>query len=82
MVGRKQQQRVYHPIGDLALKERTFDLEPLVNTAIMTRSDVVAALHAKENAEAQFRVAKANRVPDLTASLTAARASRPARPIS
>jgi cobalt-zinc-cadmium efflux system outer membrane protein len=69
LVGRKQQQRVYHPIGNLALKERAFDLESLVNTAVITRSDVVAALHAKENADAQFTLAKANRVPDVTASL-------------
>jgi cobalt-zinc-cadmium efflux system outer membrane protein len=69
LVGRKQQQRVYHPIGNLALKERTFDLESLVNTAVIERSDVVAALHAKENADAQFTLAKANRVPDVTASL-------------
>jgi len=69
LVGRKQQQRVYHPVGDLALKERTFDLETLVNNAVITRSDVVAVLHAKENADAQFTLAKANRVPDVTASL-------------
>jgi multidrug efflux pump subunit AcrB len=59
----------YHPIGNLALKGRTFDLESLVNTAVIERSDVVAALHAKENADAQFTLAKANRVPDVTASL-------------
>jgi cobalt-zinc-cadmium efflux system outer membrane protein len=69
LVGRKELLRVYHPIGNLALRERTFDLETLVNTAILTRSDVVAALHAKENADAQFSLAKANRIPDITASV-------------
>lgn len=69
LAGRKQQMRAYHPLGNIALKTRTFDQENLVNDAVAHRSDVIAAMRAHENAEAQLKLTEANRVPDVTASL-------------
>jgi cobalt-zinc-cadmium efflux system outer membrane protein len=69
LVGRKVQVRAYHPLGNLALKKRTFDQEALIADAVAHRSDVIEAMRAHENAEAQLKLVKANRVPDVTASL-------------
>ena len=56
------------PVGNLEAPPRTFSLEELVNEAVTRRGDVVAAQYALENASANYRLAHANRIPDLTIS--------------
>jgi cobalt-zinc-cadmium efflux system outer membrane protein len=68
-MGKRHQTLGLHPLGNLALKLRTFDQESLVADAVAHRTDIIVALRAHENALAQLRVAEANRIPDVTAAL-------------
>ncbi len=54
------------PTGRLQIPARQFSLDALVAKAVSSRSDVIAAAHKLDNARAEYQLAKANRVPDLT----------------
>jgi cobalt-zinc-cadmium efflux system outer membrane protein len=53
-------------VGNLDIPQRTFTLDDLIARAVSTRSDVIAASTALETARAQYKLAQANRIPDLT----------------
>jgi cobalt-zinc-cadmium efflux system outer membrane protein len=55
-----------HPSSDLKITERNFELVPLLEGAMQTRPDVVAARHIHASALASVGLARANRLPDVT----------------
>lgn len=69
LAGRREQTEPYYPLGKLALEKRAFNQDSLIADAVEHRSDVIASMHAFENAKTQMRLLLANRVPDVTASL-------------
>src|SRR5271156_31563 len=56
------------PVGNLERPPRTFSLQELVDRAVNSRGDVVAADYVLENARANYRLAQADRIPNLTLS--------------
>ena len=54
------------PSSDLKISERSFDLAVLLDRAMHTRPDILAARHTYESARASMRLAHANRLPDVT----------------
>ena len=56
------------PTSELTIPDRKFDLAILLQHAMQTRPDVLAARHAHESALASVNLAKANRLPDVTLS--------------
>jgi len=56
------------PVGNLEGPARTFSLQELVKKAITSRGDVMAAEYTLQSARAKYKLAKANRIPDLTIS--------------
>ena len=69
LIGQRNQPRLYSPSWNLAMRVRTFDQEKLIAEAVADRSDVIIAMRARANAEAQLKLTEANRVPDVTASV-------------
>jgi cobalt-zinc-cadmium efflux system outer membrane protein len=66
LLGSQQRDGLLCPEGNLDIPQRTFKLDDLIARAVSTRTDVIAASTALETARAQYRLAQANRVPDLT----------------
>jgi outer membrane protein, heavy metal efflux system len=64
LIGAHQSEGLIAPIGNLEQPPRDFSLEDLTSKAIANRDDVVAARYALESAQAQYRLARANRIPD------------------
>jgi len=69
------------PVGNLEGPARTFSLQELVAKATSSRGDVLAAQHALQGARAAYRLAEADRVPDLTVSGAYAHLTRVTNPI-
>ncbi len=67
LLGKPSAQRP-RPTSELAVADREFDLGILLQHAMQTRPDVLAAEHAHESALASVGLAKANRLPDVTLS--------------
>ena len=66
LLGSQQRDGLLRPVGNLDIPQRTFTLDDLIARAVSTRSDVIAASTALETARAQYKLAQANRIPDLT----------------
>jgi outer membrane protein TolC len=64
-MGAARPQGLIAPEGNLEGPPRAFSLQALVEKA-MSRSDVVAAEDQLEEAHAQYQLARANRIPDVT----------------
>jgi cobalt-zinc-cadmium efflux system outer membrane protein len=56
------------PSSDLKIGERNFDLVDLLERAMQTRPDLMAARHVHASALASVGLARANRLPDVTVS--------------
>ncbi len=69
------------PTGRLQIPPRQFSLESLLAKAVFSRSDVIAAARQLDNARAEYQIAKANRVPDLTVGGAYAHETRITNPI-
>jgi cobalt-zinc-cadmium efflux system outer membrane protein len=54
------------PEGNLEREAETFSLAQLVERAVTSRSDVVAAQYTVQSARAGYQLAKAARIPDVT----------------
>jgi outer membrane protein, heavy metal efflux system len=54
------------PKGDLEGVTESFSLPQLIDRAVTSRSDVIAAEYAVQSARAAFQLAKAARIPDVT----------------
>jgi cobalt-zinc-cadmium efflux system outer membrane protein len=66
LLGSQQRDGLLRPLGNLDIPQRAFTLDDLIARAVSSRSDVIAASIALENAHAQYRLAEVNRIPDLT----------------
>jgi outer membrane protein, heavy metal efflux system len=66
LLGSQQRDGLLRPGGNLNIPQRSFTLDDLIARAVSTRTDVVAASTALETARAQYLLAQANRIPDLT----------------
>jgi outer membrane protein, heavy metal efflux system len=64
LMGEHQSEGLIAPVGNLEQPPRDFSLEDLTSKAVANRYDVVAARYALESAQAQYRLARANRIPD------------------
>ncbi len=73
--------RLVAPTGRLQIPVRQFSLESLVAKAVSSRSDVIAAARQLDSARAEYRIAKANRVPDLNVGGAYAHVTRVTNPI-
>jgi cobalt-zinc-cadmium efflux system outer membrane protein len=69
------------PKGDLEGVTQTFSLAQLVDKAVTSRSDVVAAEHSLQSAQAEYQLAKAALVPDLTITAGYSHLTRVTNPI-
>jgi outer membrane protein, heavy metal efflux system len=69
------------PQGDLKRETETFSLTQLVERAVTSRSDVLAADYTQQRARAGYQLAKAARVPDVTIAGTYTHFSRITNPI-
>ena len=69
------------PKGDLEGETETFSLAQLVERAVTSRSDVLAAEYTLQNARAGYQLARAARVPDVTIAGTYTHFSRITNPI-
>jgi cobalt-zinc-cadmium efflux system outer membrane protein len=81
LLGSQQRDGLLSPVGNLDIPPRNFSLEDLVERAVTSRSDVVAASNALDTARAQYRLAQVNRIPDLTLSGAYAHITRATNPI-
>lgn len=72
--------RLVAPTG-LQIPVRQFSLESLVAKAVSSRSDVIAAARQLDSARAEYRIAKANRVPDLNVGGAYAHVTRVTNPV-
>jgi cobalt-zinc-cadmium efflux system outer membrane protein len=81
LLGSQQRDGLLSPVGNLDIPQRNFSLEDLVERAVSSRSDVVAASTALDTARAQYRLAQVNRIPDLTVSGAYAHITRATNPI-
>ena len=66
LLGRRSDQEMVRPTGNLDIPPRDFRLEALLANAIASRSTIVAARAAVEAARAQYHLVQVNRVPDVT----------------
>jgi cobalt-zinc-cadmium efflux system outer membrane protein len=66
LAGEESRDALVVPTGSLDIPARQFSLEELVAKAVSSRSDVIVAARGLKSARAQYRLARANRVPDLT----------------
>jgi outer membrane protein, heavy metal efflux system len=69
------------PKGDLEGVTETFSLAQLVERAVTSRSDVVAAQYNLQGANAGYRLAKAARIPDVTITAGYSHLTRVTNPI-
>jgi cobalt-zinc-cadmium efflux system outer membrane protein len=69
------------PKGDLEGVTQTFSLAQLVERAVTSRSDVVAAEYTLRNAQAGYQLAKAARIPDVTITAGYSHLTRITNPI-
>lgn len=69
------------PKGDLEGVTETFSLAQLVEKAVTSRSDVVAAGYILQNAHAGYQLAKAARIPDVTITGAYSHLTRVTNPI-
>jgi outer membrane protein TolC len=67
--------------GDLEGEAEAFSLAQLIERAVTSRSDVVAAQYALRNARAGYQLAKAARIPDVTITGAYAHFTRITNPI-
>ena len=81
LLGTQQRTGLLSPVGNLDIPQRTFVIEDLIARAISSRSDVIAAGIALETARGQYRLARANRIPDLTVGGTYQHLTRATSPI-
>jgi outer membrane protein TolC len=81
LIGESRPGGLIGPIGDLENPARTFSLEQLIEQAVTSRSDVVAAQYALQSARANYRLAEANRIPDVTITGTYGHLTRVTNPI-
>jgi len=69
------------PKGDLEGVAETFSLAQLVERAVTSRSDVVAAEYTLQSARAGYQLAKAARIPDVTITGAYSHLTRVTNPI-
>jgi cobalt-zinc-cadmium efflux system outer membrane protein len=69
------------PEGNLEREAETFSLAQLVERAVTSRSDVVAAQYAVQSARAGYQLAKAARIPDITITGAYSHLTRVTNPI-
>jgi outer membrane protein, heavy metal efflux system len=69
------------PEGNLERKAETFSLEQLVERAVTSRSDVVAAQYTLQSARVGYQIAKAARIPDVTITAAYSHLTRITNPI-
>ena len=70
------------PISNLQFSVRNFNLQSFLAQALQRRPDVIAARHTLESAQANVRLARANRYPDITVGFSLAHATRTKNPIN
>jgi len=63
-MGAHQAEGLIAPVGNLEEPPRDFSVDELIGKAVASRYDVVAARYALESAQAQYRLARADRIPD------------------
>ena len=68
-LGRNRGQTTFILRGKLEFEPHHFNLEQLVADALQNRPDLVALRHARDGAQSGVRLAKANRIPDVTAGV-------------
>jgi len=68
-LGRNRGQTTFILHGKLEFEPRDFKLEQLVADALQNRPDLVALRHARDAAQSGIHLAKANRIPDVTAGV-------------
>jgi len=81
LMGESRPDGLVGPIGDLESPPRSFSLNDLLQKAVTSRSDVAAAQYALQGARANYRLARANRIPDLTIAGNYAHLTRVTNPI-
>jgi len=81
LMGESRRAGLIGPIGDLESPARTFSLEELTEKGVTSRSDVIAAQFGLQSARAGYRLAKANRIPDVTISGNYGHLTRVTNPI-
>lgn len=64
-LGRDRGQTLLVPKGNLEIAARDFDLSRLLSDALKNRSDLIALRHARDAAQSNVRLEKANRVPNV-----------------
>src|SRR5215469_5640392 len=69
------------PKGDLEGIAERFSLSQLIERAVASRGDVTAARYALESARAEYRLARAARIPDVTISAGYSHFTRVTNPI-
>jgi outer membrane protein, heavy metal efflux system len=69
------------PKGDLEGVTETFSLPQLIERAVTSRSDVIAAEYTLQSARAGYRLAKAARIPDVTITGAYSHLTRVTNPI-
>ncbi|MBS1508399.1 MAG: TolC family protein [Bacteroidetes bacterium] len=65
ILGKREADTLYYPVGSLPTFERDFKLAELLTTAQNNRADLLAALKNKNVAKSALKLAKANRMIDL-----------------
>jgi cobalt-zinc-cadmium efflux system outer membrane protein len=68
-LGRNRGQTSFILRGSLDLEPRTFNMGELIANALENRPDLIALRHSRDSTQSVIRLAKANRVPDLTAGV-------------
>jgi cobalt-zinc-cadmium efflux system outer membrane protein len=68
-LGRNRGQTLFILRGKLEYEKRNFDLNHLIAEALQIRPDLVALRHTRDSTQSGVRLAKANRVPDVTAGV-------------
>ncbi len=64
-LGRDRARTLLVPKGDLEISARDLDVSRLVGDALKNRPDLTALRHARDAAQSNLRLAKANRVPNV-----------------
>jgi cobalt-zinc-cadmium efflux system outer membrane protein len=70
------------PVSNLQLSVRNLNFRSFLARALQSRPDVIAARHTLESAQANVRLARANRYPDVTVGLSLAHSTRTKNPIN
>jgi outer membrane protein TolC len=81
LMGKSRIDSLIAPVGDLEIPAPTFQLEDMVRQAVSSRSDVLAAEYAYQSAHANYELARANRIPDVTIAGNYAHLTRVTNPI-